>query len=69
MYHGEVTVNHDCLQGFLQTAETLHIRGLTDGLPSGQIEASLRVTCEVMVMDPCLKGPLTVPFCFRGTIK
>lgn len=30
MYHGEVTVNHEILPGFLHTAETLHVRGLTD---------------------------------------
>ncbi|KAK3930131.1 Sex determination protein fruitless [Frankliniella fusca] len=37
MYHGEVTVNHDILPGFLRTAETLHIRGLTDNNTSTQI--------------------------------
>ncbi|XP_069699842.1 transcriptional regulator Kaiso-like isoform X2 [Periplaneta americana] len=30
MYHGEVTMNNDSLPGFLKTAETLHIRGLTN---------------------------------------
>ncbi|XP_034243071.1 zinc finger and BTB domain-containing protein 18.2-like isoform X2 [Thrips palmi] len=35
MYHGEVTVNHDTLPGFLRTAETLHVRGLTDNALSG----------------------------------
>ncbi|KAK7793075.1 hypothetical protein R5R35_013519 [Gryllus longicercus] len=31
MYHGEVTMNNESLPGFLRTAETLHIRGLTGG--------------------------------------
>ncbi|PSN55636.1 hypothetical protein C0J52_04067 [Blattella germanica] len=30
MYHGEVTMSNDSLPGFLKTAETLHIRGLTN---------------------------------------
>ncbi|KAJ1526644.1 hypothetical protein ONE63_008229 [Megalurothrips usitatus] len=34
MYHGEVTVNNDILPGFLRTAETLHVRGLTDNTSS-----------------------------------
>ncbi|KAJ9593730.1 hypothetical protein L9F63_014703 [Diploptera punctata] len=33
MYHGEVTMNNDSLPGFLKTAETLHIRGLTNRIP------------------------------------
>lgn len=30
MYHGEVQIDHDRLKGFLRTAETLQIKGLTD---------------------------------------
>ena len=39
MYHGEVTVNHDILPGFLRTAETLHVRGLTDNTVFGNSSA------------------------------
>lgn len=43
MYHGEVTVNHETLPGFLRTAETLHVRGLTDHTLSGSTSAALKM--------------------------
>ena len=30
IYHGEVSIDQDCLPGFLQAAESLRIKGLTE---------------------------------------
>ena len=30
IYHGEVSIDQDCLAGFLQAAESLKIKGLTE---------------------------------------